>query len=78
MSLVADEVAQVAMLHVGQDNQRRALRREADPQQGEHVGVAEVLHDDALLQELGHLLKVSDACRRVERTLRDFRTLGRD
>lgn len=84
MSLVADEVAQVAVLHVGQDDQRRALGREADPQQGEHVGVAEVLHDDALLQELGHLLQVSDACKqqemkkRVEGKLRDFWTLRRD
>lgn len=56
VSLVTDEVAQVAVLHVGQDDQWRALGWEADPQQGEHVGVAEVLHDDALLQELGHLL----------------------
>lgn len=66
MCLITDEVAQVAVFHVRQDHQRRALGRQADPQQGEDVGVAEVLHDDALLQKLGHLLQVGDACRRQE------------
>lgn len=61
MSLIADEVAQVAMLHVGQNHQRRALWRQADSQQGENVRVAEVLHDNALLQELGHLFQICDA-----------------
>lgn len=55
MSLVADEVAQVTVLHVGQHHQWRALWWEADAQQGEDVRVAEVLHDDAFLKELGHL-----------------------
>ena len=61
MSLIADEVAQVAVLHVGQDHQWGTLRRQADSQQRENVGVAEVLHDDPLLQELGHLLQICDA-----------------
>lgn len=30
-------------------------------QQRENVGVAEVLHDDPLLQELGHLFQICDA-----------------
>lgn len=61
MSLVADEVAQVTMLHVGQNHERRALRWQADTQQRENIGVAEVLHDDTLLQELGYLLQICDA-----------------
>lgn len=61
MTLVTDEVAQVAVFHVGQNHQRRALRRKADPQQGENVGVAEVLHDDPLFQELRHFFQVCDA-----------------
>lgn len=61
MSLITDEVAQVAVLHVGQDHQWRALWWQTDSQQREDIGVAEVLHDDALLQELRHLLQISDA-----------------
>lgn len=61
MSFIADEVAQVAVLHVGQNHQRRALRWETDTQQRENVGVAEVLHDDPLLQELRHLFQICDA-----------------
>lgn len=61
VAFVADEVAQVSVLHVGQNHQRRALGRQADTQQRQHVGVAEVLHDDALFQELGHLVQVCDA-----------------
>lgn len=68
VSLIADEVPQVAVLHVGQHHQRRALLWEADPQKRENVGVAEVLHDDAFLQELRHLLQVSDALSREEVT----------
>lgn len=59
--LVPDEVAEVSVLHVGQDHQRGALARQADAQQRQYVGVAEVLHDDAFPQELGHLLNVCDA-----------------
>lgn len=61
MALIADEVAQVAVLHVGQNHEWRALRWQADPQQRENVRVAEVLHDDPLLQELGHLFQICDA-----------------
>lgn len=61
MSLISDKVAQVAMLHVGQNHQWWTLWRQADPQQRENVGVAEVLHDDPLLQELGHLFQICDA-----------------
>lgn len=61
MSLVADEVAQVTVLHVGKNHEWRALRWQADTQQRENVGVAEVLHDDTLLQELGYLLQICDA-----------------
>lgn len=61
VSLVADEVAQVAVLHVGQNHEGRALWRQADSQQRENVWVAEVLHDDPLLQELGHLFQICDA-----------------
>lgn len=61
VSFVSDEVAQVAVLHVGQDHQRRALLWQADSEKRENVGVAEVLHDDPFLQELWHLLQVRDA-----------------
>lgn len=61
VSLIADEVAQVAVLHVGQNHERRALWWQADSQQRENVRVAEVLHDDPLLQELGHLFQICDA-----------------
>lgn len=61
VSLVADEVAQVAVLHVGQNHEGRALWRQADSQQRENVRVAEVLHDDPFLQELGHLFQICDA-----------------
>lgn len=67
MCLVTDEVAQVTVLHVGQDHERRTLRRQTDPQQRENIWVTEVLHDDPLLQELGHLLQICDACREKER-----------
>lgn len=61
VSLIADEVSQVAMLHVGQNHQWRTLRRQADPEKRENVGVTEVLHDDPFLQELRHLFQVCDA-----------------
>ena len=61
MALVADEVAQVAVLHVGQNHERRALWWQADSQQGENIRMAEVLHYDPLLQELRHLLQICDA-----------------
>lgn len=61
MCFITDEVAQVAVLHVGQDHQRWALRGQTDPKKRENVGVAEVLHDDSLFQELGHLFQVCDA-----------------
>lgn len=63
MSFIADEVAKVAMFHVGQDHQWRALRWKADAQQRENIGVAEVFHDDTLLQKLGNLLQVCNSCR---------------
>lgn len=58
--LVPDKVPEVSVLHVWQHHQRRALRGQTDPQERQHVGVAEVLHDDPLLQELRHLLQVSN------------------
>lgn len=61
MSLITDEVAQVAVFHIRKNHQGWALWRKADTQQGENVGVAEVLHDDPLLQELRHLFQVCDA-----------------
>lgn len=79
MSLVADEVAQVTMLHVGQNHERRALRWQADTQQRENVGVAEVLHDDTLLQELGYLLQICDAfteTKKVGNSVTVFTSLG--
>ena len=60
MCLVPDKVPEVTVLHVWQHHQRRALRGQTDPQERQHVGVAEVLHDDPLLQELRHLLQVSN------------------
>lgn len=56
MCLVTDEVAQVTVLHVGQDHEWRPLWRQTDAQQRQNIWVTEVLHDDPLLQELGHLL----------------------
>lgn len=58
MRLIPDEVAQITMLHVGQHHQRRALSGQADAQQRQHVGMAEIFHDDALLQKLGHFLNI--------------------
>lgn len=62
VSFISDEVAQISMLHVGQHDERRALAGQADSQQREYIGMAEVFHDDALLQELRHLLYISDSC----------------
>lgn len=62
MCLITDEVAQVTVLHVGQDHEWRTLWRQTDSQQRENIWVTEVLHDDPLLQELGHLLQICDAC----------------
>lgn len=62
VSFISDEVAQISMLHVRQHDERRALAGQADSQQREHIGMAEVFHDDALLQELRHLFYISDSC----------------
>lgn len=70
MCFVTDEVAQVAMLHVGQNHQWRALRRKADSQQRENVGMTKVLHDDPFFQELGHLIQVCDTLKKQTTTQR--------
>lgn len=60
--LGADEVPQVPMAHVGQDDEGQPVAGQADPQQREHLRVVEALHQDALSQELLHLLQVCDTC----------------
>lgn len=50
------------MAHVGQDNEGQPVAGQANPQQREHLRVVEALHEDALAQELLHLLHVRDAC----------------
>lgn len=54
------EVAQVSMFHIGQHHQGEPLLRQQDTQQGENIGVMELLHQDALSQKLLHLLQVCD------------------
>lgn len=60
--LAADELAQVPVAHVGQDDKGQPVAGQAHPQQREHLRVVEALHEDALAQELLHLLQVRDAC----------------
>lgn len=60
--LGADELAQVPVAHVGQDDKGQPMAGQAHPQQREHLGVVEALHEDTLTQELLYLLQVCDAC----------------
>lgn len=76
MSLIADEVAQVAMLHVGQNHQWWTLWRQADSQQRENIRMAEVLHDDPLFQELGHLFQICNAFIKNKQTILEMKRMG--
>lgn len=58
MSLIPDEVTEIPMLHVRQHHQRRALTGQANAQERQYIGMAEIFHDDSLLQKLCHFFDI--------------------
>lgn len=70
MSLVPDEVAEIPVLHIRQHHQRGALGGQADAQQRQYIGMAEIFHDDPLLQKLCYFLNICDTLNQPKKKCR--------
>lgn len=61
MSLISNEIAKISVLHIGQNHQRGPFTPQADSQEWENIGVAEIFHDDSLSQKLGDFFYICDS-----------------